>query len=327
MDQQELQKQIALYYSKLPPEVQTVFAKMEWLENLKTLSASYNLTDEQIQNLGTETTLVLLGIIHIEEYAQKLLGLGLSNDNTQKLLGDIDEKILKDVAPQLVETFTKNVADLEKENSDITEDLDERFAKLPAEVRKVISDINYHASLYSIAQEYKLNVPDMNTLEETTTKVITGAIHPDNFEKELRARLDLNENTGNKLATAVNTQILKPIREKMEQVYNKPKATIYDIKPQRKESPQLQKNTIPIKIIKPDLNLPELKVGDEKVDQKMNIQTPNTNTTTPIFAQKLSNATQSTTVETDHSLNNVTKQNPTPKVSYKVDPYRINPNE
>ena len=320
MDQQELQKNIALYYSKLPPEVQSIFAKMEWLENLKTLSASYNLNDEQVQELGTETTLVLLGIIHIEEYAQKLVALGLPTETTEKLLTEIDEKILKEVAPQLVETYNKNAEDLEKGDSQITESIDGRFAKLPEEVKKVIVDIGYNFKINSIAQEYKLNVPEMNTLEETTTKVITGAIHPDNFERELRTRLDLKEETARAMATAINAEILKPIRDKMEQVYTKPKTTLYDIKPQRKVenlSKATPQNTPAIKIVKPDLSLPELKEGDEKVDQKMTL----------IFAEKLSTPIKSTTVSTDHSLTNVTKQNNTPKIIYKVDPYRTNPNE
>lgn len=308
MDQQELQKNIALYYSKLPPEVQKVFAKMEWLENLKVLSSVYGLTDEQVQELGTETTLVLLGIIHIEEYAQKLVALGLSPETTDKLLAEIDEKILKEVAPKLVEAYTQNVDDLEKNNSDITEALDERFSKLPEEIKKTIIDIGYNFKINSIAQEYKLNVPEMNTLEETTTRVITGAIHPDSFERELRTRLDLGEDTARAMTRAINTEILKPIRDKMEQVYtNKPKTTLSDIRPQKRLE----------NIAKPGLSLPELKEGDAKVDQKM----------TPIFAEKLSTPIKSTTVSTDHSLTNVTKQNNTPKITYKVDPYRINPNE
>ena len=98
MDEKELQQQIALYYSKLPPEVQEIFAKMEWLETLKQISVKYGLGNEEIHILGTETTLVLLGIIHLAEYEEKISSeLGLSRNSANKMFEEINTSILKNI--------------------------------------------------------------------------------------------------------------------------------------------------------------------------------------------------------------------------------------
>src|SRR3989344_8522569 len=102
MDPQELQEKIALYYSKLPPEAQAIFSKMEWLETLRTISVRHSLSDAQIQTLGTETTLILLGIIHFNEYEANLeKELGLPKESVVKILGEINEAVLKPIRPQL----------------------------------------------------------------------------------------------------------------------------------------------------------------------------------------------------------------------------------
>src|SRR3989344_8884181 len=102
MDQKELQEKIALYYSKLPPKAQEVFSGMAWLETLKAISQKYGLTEKQIETLGTETTLVLLGIIHLVEYEEALTNeLGLPRNSTDKMVQEIQESIIKEIRPEL----------------------------------------------------------------------------------------------------------------------------------------------------------------------------------------------------------------------------------
>lgn len=121
MDEKELQKNIALYYSKLPPKLQEVFSSMKWLETLQKLATKHSLKNTQIETLGTETTLVLLGMTHLDEYEQTLWKeLGLSKEFFKEILSEIKEYILTPILPQITEAFNKNTApEIKKEENNI----------------------------------------------------------------------------------------------------------------------------------------------------------------------------------------------------------------
>ena len=328
MDKEELQKQIALYYSKLPSDVQEVFAKMEWLENLKKISEKYALKNEYEQILRTETTLVLLGIIHLDEYEEKIKKeLGLQKEQADKMLAEINDAILKPIRPQLSTTFKQNVkefANAPKESEEV-EKLDKRFNNLPEEIQKTIIELDYHKRLYDIAKNNKLTISQIGILEEVATNVITGYISPDKFEEKLKEKIEISAEQITKVVAEINNQILKQIREKMEKVYaNKPKNTFNDIRPVPKSDINVL-NQAGITIIKPELNSLELKSGNTAEAKA-----------TPILGQKLDTNFKSTTVKTEYSFNNLSKtqekgsENATiPIKAYppKADPYRLSPDE
>ena len=100
MDQVQLQEKISLYYQKLPEETKVLFAGMSWIETLKEIDTKYSLNDEQIQTLGTETTILLLSIISPDDYEQTLRNnLNLEEEKVTQILKDINEKIINDVSP------------------------------------------------------------------------------------------------------------------------------------------------------------------------------------------------------------------------------------
>ena len=295
MDQAELQKQIALYFSKLPKEAQEVIAKMEWLETLKTISEKYALGPEQIQTLGTETSLVLLGVIHAEEYEEIIkTKMGLPEEQRDQMLLEINDAVLKNIRPQLLDTFTKNVEEAEAaaKKPEVEEKLDGRFDKLPEEIRKVIIESGYHSKLYLIGSINKLSVPQMGALEEVTTGVIVGAIHPGQYEGRLKEELSVSSDTARKLAEEINEQILRPIHEKMEVVFPEAPTTL-------------------------DVGVPT------SLDQSVG-------KVNPVSAQKLGGPVQSGEVKTDYSLENISKassdtKNVPANPKYSIDPYRETP--
>ena len=214
MDQIQLQQNIAKYYAKLPVELQQFFSSMKWMEDLKNISTKYSLKEEQIKTLGTETTLVLLGIIHIEDYQENLeKELGLDKEITEKIIIEIDEKIIKNIKEKLIESFEANAKDLLEEKYGGDKKLDERFASLPQEVQIAINESDYQTTLYSIASKYKLSIEDMGMLEEITTKVMLNIVHPDQYENELISKLKISKEDISNLVKDVNEQILKTIRE------------------------------------------------------------------------------------------------------------------
>jgi hypothetical protein len=214
MDKTQLQQQIALYYSKLPPDVQAVFSSMKWMASLEEISKKYSLNEEQKETLATETTLVLLGIIDLEEYNNVLQKeISISTESIVKMTTEIDTLILNTIRPQLADTFQKNAANLAEEKyGSSTQKLDERFEKLPKEVQEAISESNYQATLYKIADKYKLSINQMGALEEVTTKVMLSLIHPDKYEVELGANISIPKDKITELVNDVNEGVLKNIR-------------------------------------------------------------------------------------------------------------------
>lgn len=133
MNQQQLQQKIIEYYEKLPQEAQEVFSSMAWLEKLEEISKKYNLSAEQIQTLGTETMLVLLGIIHLEEYENLLkTEIKIPEDSIEAIFTEINESVLKNIIPKITEVFYKNnqnIKDVEESNGVDLENFKNNFGK------------------------------------------------------------------------------------------------------------------------------------------------------------------------------------------------------
>jgi hypothetical protein len=224
MDQEQLKQKIAEYFVKLPKEAQEVFSSMTWLETLKNISSKYNLNDGQMEVLGTETTLVLLGIVHTEEYQEILeKELNLPKETLEKIMGEIDENILKTVKSQLDEVFKSNTMSLAEEKYGGERKLDEHFASLPKEVQEAINESGYQVALYEIAKNYKLTIEQMGILEEVTTKVMLNIIHPDKYEEELASKITIPREDIANLVKDVNEKILKTIREILKEHWDKSK--------------------------------------------------------------------------------------------------------
>lgn len=311
---EKLKQTIEEEISKLPKNAQDFIGSIDWLQITEEIGKKYLLTEDEINNLQLETLLVLTGAESVDDY---VFNIEDEVEITQEKAEQINKEITDSIFKPIIEKIPAN--EYKKPKNDITEKLDERFTKLPENTKKIIIEMGYHFKLYSIAGKYKFNVEDMAVLEDVTTDIIVGALHPDQYENELRNRLALTPETAHNLAGEVNIEILIPIRQKMEQIYTKPKNTIYDIRPAGVNAGiRINKINTPTSV---NLNIPELKEGDEKVDQQMQPVAPS------IFAQKLSGSVQSSTVKTDHSINNLSKNTSgtTAKTTYKVDPYRIMP--
>ena len=213
MDQTQLQAKIAEYYQKLPKEAQEIFSSMLWMEKLKEISTKYSLKENQIEILATETTLILLGIIHIEEYQNILRkDLGLEKEIVEKILIEIDENILKTIKVELAETFQSNAISLNTEN------LDKRFSVLPHDIQESIAYSNWKEKLYDIARKYKINVEQMGILEDITVKVILNTIAGNQYEDAIRSKIDLGNDKIKEMVGEINENIFKDIKRVEERI-------------------------------------------------------------------------------------------------------------
>ncbi len=219
MDQAQLQKLIAEFYEKLPPTAQEFFGDMAWMETLKNISVMHNLNPIQIEVLGTETTLVLLGIIHLDEYEEIVTKeLSLPKELTEKILREIDEKILKTLRPTLQVAYTQNVEDINfLGRGDEQEKVDPRLALLPQNVQQAIANSGYQKKLYEIGSVHKLQISQMAALEDVTVKFLSGAISPTRYESDVALATELPAATIKDIAKEINDTILVSIRQNMQQ--------------------------------------------------------------------------------------------------------------
>ncbi|MBI3305739.1 hypothetical protein HYZ82_01235, partial [Candidatus Nomurabacteria bacterium] len=289
MDQKELQEKIALYYSKLPPNAQQLFSSMNWLETLTNISQKYGLDEKQKETLGTETTLALLGIVHLVEYEETLTNkLGLSTNSAEKMFEEIEESIIKNIRPQLAQAFEANTNEETEKNPE-----------------------NYQAMLYAISKEYKLTVSQMDALEKAVTSFMEGKIEPDNFRRELEKNTALPPETINKLANDINEKIFKKIREDLKKITESPLARTVLASPKENENENGDKEVLDragIEVVPPpatavDVRMEELQGREEMlnriekpgaINKIMNDQLRITNEKEehPILAQKLSASVQ-----------------------------------
>ncbi|MBP9711595.1 MAG: hypothetical protein KBD55_00995 [Candidatus Pacebacteria bacterium] len=332
MNKEETQKNIALYYSKLPKEAQEVFSRMEWLEVLSNLGLKYSLNSQQIQTLSTETTLVLLAIIDQKEYETNIAKeLNLGTTTVMSILEEIKQKILISIKPQLEKAFTENTQPVSTLDEARREELDERFSKLPVDIQDAISASNYHETLYDISLKAGLNVDQMGALETITTDTMLGIISPDKFESKIKEAFDIDDIKRKDLINSINDQILKKIRGNMmnlnPETSTNPPINIYQLpKNEIKKSEEFILNKAGIKLETPEITTP--KPSSESLISRM---TP----LPSIMEQKLSGSFQAGIVKTEHTLGNISKitnnkskdvEN-TPKTYTKGDPYRLTPGE
>lgn len=254
MDQAQLQAKIAEYYAKLPTDAQVMFSKMEWLSKIQGISSRYNMTDTQIQTLGTETSLVMLGIIHPDEY-EKILKteLAVPREIGIKIVDDINQEILQNWRDILIETHKNNMQTLANETYGAGKTLDERFSTLPQEVQQAITETNYQETLTQIGTTFKLTIEQIGALEVATTKMMLGIIHPENYESEVVATLGLSTENGKKVADAVNEKILKNIRSILIRHSEELKA---------KESPEEAVPKPPYVEVMPNISTPPVSINE-----------------------------------------------------------------
>ncbi|MEX2052294.1 MAG: hypothetical protein WD991_01185 [Candidatus Paceibacterota bacterium] len=332
MDQQELQKNIALYYSKLSPEAQIVFSGMKWLDMLKKISIKYGLTETQSRTLGSETTLIMLGMIPMLEYEQNLAkDLAMPRENLELMITEIKSALLNPIATHITKAYENNVETETKERDVVESELDERFKKLPEDIKNAIIESNYYDNLYQIAQKYGLNIRQTGLLEEAVTSVMTGVLSPDKLEGTVKERTGTTPDIAGQMVIDINEKILKPVRTKMMQKTDKPPITsikINRVTPEKTEETKLKHseefilNNAGIKINPQKLNALELGSGKQEVKTP-----PATPATPPVgLSQKLSGISQTPVVTTEHTIENITKIDKKPddiiRKIPKTDPYR-----
>lgn len=312
----ETEKIIKEQLKYLPEEMVTIFANPKTNEQILEIGKIHGFSVEQLEILQTETSLLMLGLTHPDEYQNELKDrLNIQDEELINITKEIYKLAPNEIIEKLKEIYQKT------ENKNVEEKVltenkppifDPMFLSMPKNVQKAIASSNWKEKLYNIAEKYKLPVSQMGVLEEITIKVMRDEIHPDKYEGELASKIMIAKEDISNLVNDVNEDILKNIRELLKTHWNE----------------EEKKEEIPI----PPYANTETKVETLKVEETPKPVSP-IQETTPlppknIIEEKLKSATVSDHTISDYSspkINSpspeVSENNPNPSPK-SLDPYR-----
>ena len=341
MNPEELQQKIAEYYAKLTPQMQTVFSSMQWMEDLKKIVAKYNLNEIQESTLGTETMLVLLGIIHHEEYEEVVRReLALDEMLATNLLNEVDTLILNTIKPQLNSAFEKNNT-IEEEHP-----LPSSPLANGEESTQAINSVNWKQAIIDAKAKYGFNLEQLEELEVQVQAIFSGLTKPENFERTIKEKMKLTDEKAIEITNEMNEKVFKKIRTSLMEIVEdeRPKEVIKEEEDIILKTAGITMSTSPLELkagndLSKDENIsekrddmlknvekPELIINEVKKEEKPEV-------VKNIFASKLTGNFQMPQEKTEYSLNNMSKSSskvmpeiitPTAEKAKlpKIDPYR-----
>lgn len=186
---------------------------ISWKLIIDGMKEKYN--PEQLENLKTETELLLCGLLNAKEYENEIENrLLISKDGVVSLLNDMDNLVFKKIQEALEKRLENKTIIITQEKKPLV--FNQRFVKMPDDVQTAIAQSGWKERLYEIASKYKLSIEQMGILEELTIKVISDEILPNKYEEELTSKITIPKEDISTLVRDVNENILKKIRELMK---------------------------------------------------------------------------------------------------------------
>src|ERR1035437_6211516 len=96
----------------LPKETQVAIASFDWLGESEKIGQSNNLTDDEINDLQTETALVLVGLTDPYHYAKKIENeVGTTKEEAEKISLESFQKIFTPLVDKIAESIKSKLKD------------------------------------------------------------------------------------------------------------------------------------------------------------------------------------------------------------------------
>ena len=197
--------------------------------------------------------------------------------------------------------------------------IDKAKLQLPEETRDAIANVDWKAAILGMRAKKGYTFEQLDDLEIETELLLCGLLDPKNYPKELEQRMKISKEAASQLVNEMNDLVFKKIREELIKKTEK-KDVSSDVAPE----------------------LPPVELVPEREE------------THPVLSKKFFNPVKTEVVETEHSLENISRKSnmmavaepeisapkvvppvpntqtppPAPKVyPPKSDPYRMNPDE
>ena len=197
--------------------------------------------------------------------------------------------------------------------------IDKAKETLSEESRRAIDGVDWKTTILSMRTEKGYSYTQLEDLETETELLLCGLINPEDYPKELEKRMGIPRAQVDELVNEMNEKVFKKIREEL--IKNIERKKISEDKqtgePKNSENHLESREELLEKIENPDLS-----VQKELSAPPANTDKPKEVVPSSILSKKLSGSFQIPTVETEHSLSNMTKNSEEEKTKLKIDPYR-----
>ena len=219
---------------------------------------------------------------------------------------------------------------------------------LPIDTLNAIAAVDWKAAILSLREKKGYSFEQLGNLEVETELVLCGLLNPADYPKEVQKRMGISRAETDELVNEMNILVFKKIKEELiknterKKVFEKNNADDNDILSSAGiniveggiDNPNM------INIYKPTYSQPlekkEEKILESREEILKKVENPETRS---ILTDKLSTNVQIPATKTEHVIENkpkdpaslikpvVAKEETNKKVGYKVDPYRLSPDE
>jgi hypothetical protein len=220
--------------------------------------------------------------------------------------------------------------------------MDKAKAELPEESRRAIEAIDWKKAILELRTEKGYSFTQLESMELETELLLCGLLNPADYPKELETRMAISKPQVNELVNEMNEKVFKRIREELVKIIERKRVYKSEKTEETKEIPVVDTENIAEsreELLK-KIEYPEF-IDKKEVPKEVPIEMPKETPMKPvdiyaektpsvsILEKKLSGSFQIPTVETEHTLNNISKDadfSTKSKVGIpNVDPYREMP--
>jgi hypothetical protein len=173
---------------------------------------------------------------------------------------------------------------------------------LPENTLNAINAVDWRGVILAIKEKRRYSIEQLGDLELETELLLCGLSDPKDYPRELESRMKISKMEASELVNEMNNLVFSKIKDGL--IKNTERKEVF-AKNEMNDNQVL--NNAGIEIIKPELlsGIDKEKITESKEEVLKKIEKPEQ--AHPILAQKLSGFTKSEVVETQHSLDNITK--------------------
>ena len=108
-EKEEIKNSIRERFDNLQPEIKDAIMSSNYEKNLFEIGQKHHLSIEQMGDLELNTTLMMLGDTHPDQYANELMGdLNLPEDKIYEIVDDVNERIMGNIREMIKANFDKD---------------------------------------------------------------------------------------------------------------------------------------------------------------------------------------------------------------------------
>ncbi len=210
-------------------------------------------------------------------------------------------------------------------NEETTKIIQEQFVKLPNDVQEAIKSFDWLDKVQDLAKKYSLRVDQAGEFQTETMLVLIGLTHPNDYAREVKARLGLDSATVTNLVTDANETIFKKIKDSLMNNFNKVEDEEENL--QTSEKQILSSSGVELEGEEVEEYDPPKEKPIDRNKVLSGVENPTPSVSAHLVDDKMSQPFSIPTAKKEYSASNIPTPKPqtppAPNTGKPVDPYRM----